>query len=226
LDATTLRSTARRRGCLSGISSIISSQLQCSQVRAAHSGRVPKTGTTFQARSVRLPGVLDETGSELRPAPCSVLIVLWRAVKIVHTRGIDAMKSAMADQSPDVQLERPGKRVAVVSFTGEHDLATCDTTRRLLTGLIDENRLVVADFSRASFVDGSIVDVLRDAGRHARERGSGFRLQLETVPVVAMMFQASGVLDELECASTREDALSDPSARRESLADDLGRRVT
>jgi hypothetical protein len=55
----------------------------------------------------------------------------------------------MADLPQDVALERPTSRVAVVSFTGEHDLATRDETRDLLSRLVDENRLVVTDFSKA-----------------------------------------------------------------------------
>jgi anti-anti-sigma factor len=107
----------------------------------------------------------------------------------------------------DVQLERPRSGVAVVSFTGEHDLATRDAIRLLLANLVDENRLVVADFSTASFVDTSIVVVLRESSRAARKRGSVFRLQLATAPIVERMFQASGALDELDCVSTRLEGL-------------------
>lgn len=109
----------------------------------------------------------------------------------------------------DVHLERPSSGVAVVSFTGEHDLATRDATRLLLATLVDENHLVVADFSRASFVDTSIVVVVRESGRAARERGSIFRLQLATAPIVARIFKASGALDELDCVSTRQEGLTE-----------------
>jgi hypothetical protein len=44
-----------------------------------------------------------------------------------------------------------------VSFTGDHDLATRDAIRLLLADLVDENHLVLADFSKASFVDTSIM---------------------------------------------------------------------
>ena len=109
----------------------------------------------------------------------------------------------------DVHLERPSSGVAVVSFTGEHDLATRDATRLLLATLVGENHLVVADFSRASFVDTSIVVVVRESGRAARERGSIFRLQLATAPIVARIFKASGALDELDCVSTRQEGLTE-----------------
>ena len=123
--------------------------------------------------------------------------------------GSDSAEMAGAHLPQDVQLERPSSGVAVVSFTGEHDLATRDAIRLLLTNLVDENRLVVADFSTASFIDTSIVVVLRESSRAARERGSVFRLQLATAPIVERMFQASGALDELDCVSTRQEGLKE-----------------
>ena len=117
----------------------------------------------------------------------------------------------MADLPRDVELERPSSGVAVVAFTGEHDLATRDATRVLLARLVDENDLVVADFSNARFVDTSILVVVRDSGRVARKRGSIFRLQLATAPIVQMIFKTSGVLDELDCVTTREEGLREAS---------------
>jgi anti-anti-sigma factor len=118
----------------------------------------------------------------------------------------------MLDLPQNVELEQPTSGVAVVSFTGEHDLAARDQARDLLSRLVDKNRLVVADFSRADFVDSWILAVLQDIGRAAREGGVTFRLQLGTAPIVAKAFQLSGVLDELECVSTREEALRDVAA--------------
>ena len=112
-----------------------------------------------------------------------------------------------ADLPQDVKLERPSSGVAVVSFTGDHDLATRDATRRLLANLVEENNLVLADFSEASFVDTSIMVVIRESGRAARERGSLFRLQLSTAPIVEMLFKASGVVDDVECVTTRQEGL-------------------
>jgi len=99
-----------------------------------------------------------------------------------------------------------------VSFTGEHDLATRDAIRLLLAKLVGENHLVVADFSTASFVDTSIVVVVRESGRAARKRGSLFRLQLATAPIVELIFRASGALDELDCVSTRQEGLREAPA--------------
>jgi anti-anti-sigma regulatory factor len=125
----------------------------------------------------------------------------------------------MAKLPQDVRLEAPSSGVAVVSFVGEHDLTTRDVLRRLLAKLIGENDLVVADFSEASFVDTSVMVLVEASGRAARKRGTMFRLQLATAPIVAMVFEASGVLDELDCFSTREEALeaAAPDRRAEGL---------
>jgi anti-anti-sigma regulatory factor len=129
----------------------------------------------------------------------------------------------MRDKLPqDIHLERPSSGVAVVSFTGDHDLATRDAIRLLLANLVDENHLVLADFSKASFVDTAIMVVVRDSGRAARERGSLFRLQLSTAPIVELIFQASGVLGELDCVKTREEGLRDAPTPDVQGAEDLG----
>jgi len=122
----------------------------------------------------------------------------------------------------DVQLERPSSGVAVVSFTGEHDLATRDAISLLLANLVGENHLVVADFSTATFVDTSIVVVVRESGRAARTRGSLFRLQLATAPIVELIFRASGALDELDCVSTRQEGLREAPKSNDLSTEDLG----
>jgi anti-anti-sigma regulatory factor len=128
----------------------------------------------------------------------------------------------MENLPQDVSLEAPSSGVAVVSFMGEHDLATRDVLRRLLAKLIGENHLVVVDFSKASFVDTSIVLLVETSGREARKRGSVFRLQLATAPIVEIIFAASGVLDELDCFSTREEALEEAAAPDDRRAEGLG----
>jgi anti-anti-sigma factor len=106
----------------------------------------------------------------------------------------------------------------VAVFTGEHDLTTADRTRAVLASLIEENDLVVADFSEAEFVDSSTMHALVTAHRAARARGAIFRLQLGTAPIVERAFELSGLLQMLECAATREEALRAGAAESELLA--------
>ena len=107
----------------------------------------------------------------------------------------------------DVVVERPTPEAAVAVFSGEHDLATQREIHDLLTSLVDNNKLVVADFSGAQFVDSSILGVLMAMKSEADARGHTFRLQLNTADIVRRAFEISGLLILFEVASTREAAL-------------------
>lgn len=107
----------------------------------------------------------------------------------------------------DVQVDKPVPGTAVAEFKGEHDLMTRDATEELLGSLVKENDLVVADFSRAYFVDAAILRLLLNADRVAKRNGRAFCLQLGTTPIVRRVFEASGILEELDVVATREQAL-------------------
>ncbi len=108
----------------------------------------------------------------------------------------------------DIRVERPTPDAAVVEFTGEHDLADADRIQSLLESLIERNAVVVADFSEAQFVDSSVLRTLFRAHRAAESRGSGFRLQLGTAPIVERAFELSGILSHLSCSESRAEALN------------------
>ena len=106
-----------------------------------------------------------------------------------------------------VGLEQPTAGTAIASFRGEHDVATRDAVSELLRSLLEQNELVVADFSAARFVDGAILGALLDTDREAKSQGRTFRLQLATAPIVQRAFDISGVSEMIECAGSREEAL-------------------
>ena len=95
----------------------------------------------------------------------------------------------------------------MVVFSGEHDLATKREVGELLDALVRSDDLIVADFSSASFVDSSILGVLLDTNKQARELGKTFRLQLGTASIVRRAFEVSGLFDVIERVTTREEAL-------------------
>lgn len=107
----------------------------------------------------------------------------------------------------DVVVEQPAPGAAVAVFSGEHDLATKRQVHELLTSLVHDNELIVADFSGAQFVDSSILGVLMAMKGEADERGHTFRLQLNTADIVRRAFEISGLLTIFEVAATREAAL-------------------
>ena len=57
-------------------------------------------------------------------------------------------------------------------------------------------------------MDSSVLRTLFRAHLAAESRGSSFRLQLGTAPVVERAFELSGILDHLSCWKTRDEALN------------------
>ena len=114
----------------------------------------------------------------------------------------------MAPTLEDVLVERPAPGTAVVVFSGEHDMATKDEITDLLNSLVRWEKLIVADFSSASFVDSSMLGVLLATDEQARELGKTFRLQLGTADIVRRAFEITGVFGVIERVTTREEALA------------------
>ena len=107
----------------------------------------------------------------------------------------------------DVLVERPADGTAVVVFSGEHDLASAPDVKELLDSLLQQDDLVVADFSSAQFVDSSILGVVLETQARALELGKVFRLQMHTTDIVRRAFEISGVVSAVEHVTTREEAL-------------------
>lgn len=116
---------------------------------------------------------------------------------------------AHAPTVDDVVVEQPAPGAAVAVFSGEHDLATRPQVHELLTSLVEDNELVVVDFSGAQFVDSSILGVLMEMRGEADKHGHTIRLQLNTADIVRRAFEISGLLKIYEVAATREAALEE-----------------
>jgi anti-anti-sigma factor len=120
----------------------------------------------------------------------------------------------MYDAMEYVEVEQPLSGAAVIKFTGEHDLATRDDLKELLDSLVEDNDLVVADFSEAMFVDSTTMHALLDADMAARARGKKFRLQLGATAIVRTAFELSGLVKRLDCVHSRQEALRAESGQR------------
>lgn len=107
----------------------------------------------------------------------------------------------------DVVIERPADGTAVVVFSGEHDLASAPELRELFDSLLQQDDLVVADFSSAQFVDSSILGVVLETQARATELGKVFRLQLHTTDIVRRAFEILGVFNVVQHVGTRDEAL-------------------
>ncbi len=112
------------------------------------------------------------------------------------------------DVIEDVEVSKHGDEVAVVALLGQHDLRSSEQVEALLSNLVADNKLLVIDVSKAEFIDSSLLHNLVKAERQARTEGHRFILQLGTAPIVKRTLEVSGLLNELDCASSREEALA------------------
>ena len=107
----------------------------------------------------------------------------------------------------DVVVFRPRRGVAVVECRGEHDLSTRGELAALLKQLLADSDLLVIDVSEATFIDSSFINNLYIANGFARAHDSQFRIQYAAGPNVYRVLEISGILAELDCADSREEAL-------------------
>lgn len=107
-----------------------------------------------------------------------------------------------------IEIIHPGDGIAVVELHGEHDWATSGEVATLLKSEVRSNDLVVVDVSGAKFVDSSFLHNLVLADNVASVRGSRFVPQMGTAPIVRTALQASGLLEQLSVAHTRDEALT------------------
>lgn len=112
----------------------------------------------------------------------------------------------------DVTVSRPRGGVAVVELQGEHDSCTDIEFGRLLEELTGRNRLVVIDVSGAKFIDSSVLHNLVKADSNARDAGKRLVLQMGTAAIVRQALEVSGLLEHLDCARSREEALLQPDS--------------
>jgi anti-sigma B factor antagonist len=109
---------------------------------------------------------------------------------------------------PGTQVLRPRPGAAVVECTGEQDISNAPALDALLKDLAGENDLVVVDISEAEFIDSSIIHCLVKAHRRSRDKRTQFRLQYGTALIVEKALELSGVLELLDVAESREEALA------------------
>lgn len=127
----------------------------------------------------------------------------------------------------DVTVASRRTGVVVVNVIDEHDLSTSAEFSAFLHALVRQNELVIADFSEALFVDSSILGVLIEAHKLAFERGSRLCLQLGDDCAVKRTFEISGLLEQLDWAASRDEALngSKPTSSHDSSGGSDGAAV-
>jgi anti-anti-sigma factor len=95
----------------------------------------------------------------------------------------------------------------LVDVAGELDIATAPDLRRALAARAPEGGLLLVDLTSATFMDSSGLSVV--LALHAELRAAGARLAIVCPPgPVYLLFEVTGVEDELPLFPTREAALA------------------
>ena len=100
--------------------------------------------------------------------------------------------------------------MAIVMLEGEHELYGALKLQRQVRALIDEGVSLVIDLAHATFLDSSIVSVLLQTRREAREARIGFSLVVDdtTGESVRRMFEITGLDTILPIVESRRAALA------------------
>jgi stage II sporulation protein AA (anti-sigma F factor antagonist) len=106
-----------------------------------------------------------------------------------------------------VRVEPHAEAAVVVVLEGEHDLGTSAELEALLSSLLAEHELVVADISAVEFMDSSVINVLMRAQREAEGAGRRFHVQVGTAAIVQRALDITEATTYLNCFATRDEAL-------------------
>jgi anti-sigma B factor antagonist len=113
----------------------------------------------------------------------------------------------------EIASERADSGVAVITFSGEHDLNTAPELRGRLAAAIEDRVPVVVDLSGAAFVDSSILGAMLDARRQAHERGLGFSVALsDGAQPVRRVLEVTGLDSTLPVHPSRAAAIEEAHA--------------
>jgi anti-sigma B factor antagonist len=108
----------------------------------------------------------------------------------------------------EIALDHIDPGVAVITFSGEHDLNTAPALRRRLGEALDQGDPVVVDLSGAVFIDSSILGAVLDGRRQAAERGVGYAVTLSNGSgPVERVVEVTGLRSALPVHSSRDGAL-------------------
>lgn len=103
--------------------------------------------------------------------------------------------------------EETGNGVAIVSATGEIDLATAPSLRERLEACIDRGpEVVVVDLLGVTFMDSTALGVLVGALKRCRQAGGSMRIVVAD-PRVLKVFEITGLTELFSLFATLDEAV-------------------
>jgi anti-anti-sigma factor len=108
----------------------------------------------------------------------------------------------------EIEVSWCGTDVTILTLRGEHDLSNAHRLAAELRMAMRARELPIVDLSEVQFIDSSVLNNLWQAERMARERGLSLTLQLGTAAIVRRTLETSGLIDQLRCAPSRQEAIT------------------
>jgi anti-sigma B factor antagonist len=105
-----------------------------------------------------------------------------------------------------MRVRREPGGTAIITVTGEVDIATVAGLRDRLFTLADTSRSVIVDLDQVSFIDASGLGALVGAARHADIHGASLQVVCGQ-PQTRELFRLAGLDRRLRLARTRAEAL-------------------
>jgi len=122
----------------------------------------------------------------------------------------------MSAPAAQLSIERPEPSVAVVVFAGEHDLTSAKDAARIFEELAAEGTNIVADLSRVSFLDTTVIHALVVGRNLAGAADVGFATCLPDGHAARRMLELMRVLEVLPSATGVDEAIAAARSGRQS----------
>jgi anti-sigma B factor antagonist len=119
------------------------------------------------------------------------------------------MSDPHACQVPTIEVRSPRPNTALVVLAGEHDLSSADELQRAFDQSLAGCHHLIVDLSPTEFIDSTIIAVLVQTMKNARELDRAFNVVLGTAPAVERVLDVTGVVPLLNVVPTVERALAE-----------------
>jgi anti-anti-sigma factor len=114
----------------------------------------------------------------------------------------------LSDDAPGtLHLVPETDEIVALSLVGEFDLANAPRIVEESERVLADEKHLILDLSRATFIDSSVINALFGAHKRAKERGRLAVLQLGTAAIVELVLKVSEIERVLPRVHTRAEAI-------------------
>jgi anti-anti-sigma factor len=111
------------------------------------------------------------------------------------------------DGEARLQVTEETDAIVAISLEGEWDMANADVFTEQIEQVLDDQKHLILDLSRATFIDSSTIHTLIKTHEVASKQGQAVVLQLATAASVERILEVSGIDQLIPRASSRSGAI-------------------